>query len=201
MEPRTQKCDIHIPPASAKYARRLFRDWANLTSSPDDARLAWFRKRHAIVFDFLHEHNGQDFQDLVTKIGGLLRLAWRETDEYQRDWYLFRARYRYEQKRTEYAAHQLAEFVEPYEAKRGAGSFWDTFGLLKTPFHTSMTILQTRLAGKMRCCRAEPCRGFKYFFQKRRNQKYCGTDCSEPALVESRRRWKAKNAKREKSLR
>lgn len=198
--PRTQKRTIHIPPASVKYARRLFRDWANLTGTPDDARLAWFRKRHAAAFDFLPKHNGEDFRELVTRIGGLLRMAWRATDEYRRDWFLFRARYRYEEMRLKHVPPEFALFVEQAERKLGTGNFWDSHRLVETPFHISMTILQARLADKMRCCKADPCRGFKYFFQKRRNQKYCGTDCSEPALVESRRRWKAKNVKREKSL-
>jgi hypothetical protein len=193
-----QKHKIHIPPASAKYARRLFRDWANLTDSPDDARLMWFRKRHVETFDFLPENVTEDFRGLVRKVGSLLGFAWRESEEYKRDYYLFRARRRYDEMREKYASEEFQFWLEPIEARNGPGSGWDVWGLDNTPFHTSMTILHTRLVKKMRCCKADDrCTGFKYFFAKRRNQKVCGTDCSELALAESKRRYKA----REKSSR
>ncbi len=191
----TQKHNIQILPASAKYARRLFREWVNLPSPLNNAWLRWFRKRHPAVFDFLPESDEQAFRDLVTRIAGVLFYAWRERDEYKRDWYLFKARYHYEESRMKYMSSRLALLVTPFEEVKGPGSFWDTHGITQTPFHTSMHILQTRLVRKMRVCRADHCVGFRYFFEKRRNQKYCGTDCSEPATRESKRRWKMENPK------
>jgi len=44
-------------------------------------------------------------------------------------------------------------------------------------------------ADRLRVCQNPDCRRTRYFFARRRPQKYCSGQCAEPAQLELKRRW------------
>lgn len=176
---RTQEPDHHL--LGMKNARKMLRDWANL-AAPVNESIEWLWRHHRNVVRPIASKHGER---IVSDIRQLLRLAWDATDSRSRDWFLVLARTRYAQGcvAASYPSGFGLNFAEktfpgPPEGEASA-------------FDSALFYAQTTLAHKMQHCKAN-CSA-PYFFRRRKGQKYCCTDCSEPALLAQRNRWWSEN--------
>ena len=167
---------------SAAEWKRLLLDWAN---SPDPIEvkgaIEWLWKRHRKALQPVHGKHGEH---IAADVRMLLRKAWVSPDPRRRDWFLNLARYRYAQGCM--AGMGLFRNV-PLEVVTG--------GQLPAPpegnnafFDSAVFYTQTKLAHKMRKCKAADC-DRPFFFSRRKGQEYCSTDCRDLVRDAASLKW------------
>lgn len=170
---------LHDRILAAKNARKLLKDWANC--QPDE--LHALAESHQDVFDFV-ANDEEGLKAVVENVGRYLRMAWEASESRHRDWYFFTAR-------REYATAMLGSFAVLTRDGRGGRDVARRISPLvppETAFDIAMFHVQTRLANKMAVCGNSRCHE-RYFFRRRKGQKYCSSDCAKPALLEAKLRW------------
>jgi hypothetical protein len=172
MQNHTNNLAIHCraPLKMAWYYRRLLLDWVNLGGRETAEKL---RRLHPRVIAPIA---GQDTEYVVTNVKMLLQRAWESEDARDRTWCLNLAR-------TLYARGCVA-------AAFGFG-FYDLFpGMPQGDaaiFDSALFYAQTKLASKMQVCRAKCVT--PYFFREDKRQRYCCTDCRDPARDAGQRKY------------
>ena len=172
-------------------------EWANLPDSlsyPVESRRDDSGWRNSVkrltshypqVFNFIKDHE-RELDLLVAEGQNWLRRAWIERDPVRRDWYLFIARYTYHNKRV--ALELAGGFPDKVEATRFFSTMIPQLPEEITLLDAAIRYMQTRLSHRTLCCPHSECPA-RYFFRRRRGQKYCSVACERPSRKKQKRRY------------
>lgn len=150
----TQKITNHF---LAPTAKRLVKQWANDHSEEPEDFI-----QHRYIADLTSAEAKAVFTHL-REIAGYLRKAFEVKEEYDRDWYLFMARY----KNAVYAAPVGPQFA----------TMPGVIPIAKdTEFDRAVSFVQAKLARRMAVCEREGC-SRPCYFRTRKGSKYCGKRC------------------------
>ena len=153
----------------ADGAKRLIQQWARVNGDPNkDQEL-----KEAI--SELAPEEREEVLAAIREISGLLRRAFEEKDEYERDWYLLLARHTN-------AVYQ-SPFGERLARKPGVIPF-----AKDTVLDRAIFFVQHHLAKYMAVCERTHCKK-RYYFRTRKGQKYCSAYCSETVNRAGKLRW------------
>jgi len=163
--------------------RNLLLDWVNL----DDAKLLGRNPDLRNIVKSYSAAQGAWLEDVRRS----LRRAWDARDNPRdREWYLFTARWQYEQARMIDAFGEFGRFLYPAAPR--------------DRFHEAVFDLQDSGAvHKLSKCAFEGCHTPYFIRRRQKKQPYCSTVCHGKVTAEIKRRWhrenRGKGAKRNKS--
>jgi hypothetical protein len=177
----TSKYDTYI---RADNAKRLIRRWANHFDDPE-----YLVKRRDVLQ--LTEKQRQEVFSYIRRIAQCMRNAFEAADDYERDWFLFMARF-----------NNAADLNAPFGRLPGFITMAKDSTIDQAVWH----VQRLRIAKKMAFCKREGCEHPCYF---RGGRKYCSNECREIVLQSLQRTDWAKRGsarrrerrEREKSLR
>lgn len=174
----TYKSDKHF---LATAAKRLIRRWANDYGEDPEYLL-----RQRDVADLTPGEREKVFS-AMWEIASALRQAFETQDGYDRDWFLFMARYA----NAVYAAPFGPQFARLPGIVPMAKD---------TDLDRAISFVQAQLANKMAVCKRDECQR-QCYFRTRKGQKYCSSRCSRIVNLADKRRWfSAVGSERRKQL-
>jgi len=160
--------------------RFLLQEWANLD---DTGQLV---RRNPGLLDFLAADQ-QHLNRVAEDIRRSLRRAWGAKKPQHREWYLFTARWQYEQARWEPVWGAAAKHLFPAAPRND-------------PFHRAIfDLVDAGAIGKLSKCRFNECPTPYFIRRRQKKQPYCSTACHGHALREIKRHWWRKNRAKSKS--
>jgi hypothetical protein len=174
--------------------RDLLLDWVNLNNAPFLARNPEVNRSVAhqlfpttrrgkvpgFVPDTPEQHNRR-IEDWLNEVRRCLRLAWKTEDRRDREFYLFSARWQYEQGRLSIIFGDWGRHLIPVASQDS--------------FHQAIfDLVDSGAVHKLSICAYKDCRVSPYFIRRRqKRQPYCSTVCHAEALREIKRRWHREN--------
>lgn len=116
-----------------------------------------------------------------------LRSAWDASDQWQRDWHIFRMRQSFLS-----TTHQQA-VINAGQRPLSAQELFELQDVPPAPTPIDAVMYQFRRnESRLRHCPGDPCPA-PYFFATKRGQRYCSEACALPAQREAKRLWWAAN--------
>jgi hypothetical protein len=170
--------------ASITETERFLTDWANM---PGPWPLAKMDPKSSAARRRFNHRYGKVFGDPAGHpwLRDMLRAAWDTTDEREREWLCFRMRDAYAVivRRRNMSVEEIR--AEEDAVVEVAGAHY----VAPPPTPLEDAIFHFQHQGKRALhCRNPDCPA-PYFFASRKNQKFCGTSCQEPARREGQRLW------------